>query len=129
MFYIVQENVFKERNYDMIIETLQRLDLEYEICRFLPFIHDIEFTTTRKDVWCWGSVKMAHVAHKYGFFPGSMDNENHDFEVYGKHYGAHMLNAEGICMNFTDPLPEATNGPCSLLVPPKTPRCLQVRSL
>ena len=89
----------------MIVDTLKRLDLDYEICRFLPFIHDIEFTTTRKDVWCWGSVKMAHVAKKYGFHPGSMDNENHDFEVYAPKYGEWMLNHDGICMNFTDPLP------------------------
>ncbi len=106
MFHIVQENVFRERNYDMIVDTLKRLDLDYEICRFVPFIHDIEFTTTRKDVWCWGSVKMAHVAKKYGFYPGSMDNENHDFEVYAPKYGEWMLNHDGICMNFTDPLPE-----------------------
>ena len=106
MFYLIQENIFKEANYDHMIETLERLGLEYESCRFIPFIHEIEFKTERKDVWCYGAIKLADVAKKYGFLPGSMMNDNHDFEVYSPKYGLHMLNAEGICMNFIDPLPK-----------------------
>lgn len=106
MFYLVQENVFNERHYDMIIHHLERLGLDYEVCRFIPFIHEIEFKTDRKDIWCFGAVKMAHVAEKYGFHPGSMYNDNHDFEVYGAKYGEHMLNHEAIIMDFTTPLPD-----------------------
>lgn len=36
MIYIIQENVFQDRNYDIIFEALNRLDLEYEVVSCLP---------------------------------------------------------------------------------------------
>ena len=107
MFYLIQKNTWGERNYDLMIEGLERLGMEYEICRFIPFVHEVEFTTDRKDVWCFGGYSMTNTAEKYGWNPGCMANANHDVEVYGKMYGDNMLNHEGVCMEFTDPLPEA----------------------
>lgn len=106
MFYLIQQNTWSERNFDNIISTLERVGLDYEVCRFIPFVHEIEFKTDRKDVWCFGAIKMAHIAQKYGFNPGSMFNDNHDYEVYAPFYGKNLLNAEAIVMNFSDPLPE-----------------------
>ena len=106
MFYMIQKNMFKEHNYDEIIHHLARMGLDYEIVRMIPFIGEIEFTTDRKDVFCFGAVKLAHVAEKYGFNPGSMYNDNHDFLVYGPKYGENMLNHGALIMNFSDPLPE-----------------------
>jgi len=90
-----------------MIEGLERLGMGYEICRFIPFIHEVEFETDRKDIWCFGAYSMTNTAQKYGWTPGTMANENHDLEVYGPKYGEHMLNHEGICMEFTDPLPDS----------------------
>ena len=106
MFYLVQTNIFKEENYDMLTHHMERMGLEYEIVRVIPFIGEMEFTTERRDAWCFGAVKMAHITSQYGFYPGSMYNDNHDHEVYGPYYGENMLNAEGIVMKFSDPLPE-----------------------
>ena len=107
MFYLVQENLFREVNYDNIIRTLERLGLDYEICKFEQFEdhRKLIFQTDRKDVWCFGAIKMAHVAREYGFEPGSMYNENHDFEVYAPKYGDNMLNNDAFVMKFGDPLP------------------------
>ena len=107
MFYLIQKNTWGEKNYDRMIEGLERLGMGYEICRFIPFIHEVEFTTDRKDIWCFGAYSMTNTAAKYGWNPGTMANENHDVEVYGKMYGDNMLNHEGICMEFTDPLPKS----------------------
>lgn len=90
---------------DVLIEELNNRGLSYEMVRFMPFIHEIEFTTKRKDVFCFGSPNMGWAAKKYDWYPGTMINENHDFEVQLKHYGSHMLNADGFIMNFTDELP------------------------
>jgi hypothetical protein len=106
MYYVIQENVFKETHYNIMIDAMKRFNFDFEIVKFIPFCHDIEFKTERKDVWVWGSVTMSRVAEKYGWSPGSMYNENHDFEVYGKHYGDHMLNSDGVIINFGDELPE-----------------------
>lgn len=105
MFYVIQENVFRESHYDLLIEFLKKYNLEHEIIKFKPFIHEIEHSTDRKDVWCWGSVSMARAAEKYGWKPGSMYNSNHDFEIYMLHYGKNLLNWDGEIMNLTDPLP------------------------
>lgn len=82
------------------------MGLEYEVCRFIPFVGEIEFETDRKDVFCFGAVKLAHIAKKYGFYPGSMFNDNHDFEVYSPYYGEDMLNHGGVVMSFTEPIPD-----------------------
>lgn len=66
MYYVIQENLFKEKHYSMLIEMMEKFGFDYEIVKFIPFIHEVEFKTDRKDVFCFGAVKMAHVANKYG---------------------------------------------------------------
>lgn len=106
MYYVIQQNVFKETHLDLLIENLERFKFDYEIVKFKPFCHDIEFTTDRKDVFCFGSVSMAHAAKKYKWTPGSMYNENHDYEVYAPKFGLeNMLNGDGTVIKFTEPLP------------------------
>lgn len=106
MFYLMQENVFKEDHFDLMTSWMDKAGVGYEVIKFRPFCEDLEFNTTRKDIWCWGSTSMSRAAKKYGWYPGSMYNDNHDFEVYAKHYDAHMLNHDGVIMKVTDSLPE-----------------------
>lgn len=101
MFYLVQENLFKEENYHLIFKTLDRLGLEYEKIECLPFVDDLKFETKRKDVFCFGSVKMAKLATKEGFYPGSFFGGNHDFEIYSKHYMHHLINYPSIVQHYT----------------------------
>ena len=75
MYYIVQENVFKEENYDNLIIALDRFNFDYEIVDLLPFVEDFEFKTDRKDVFPFGAVKMSRISRKYGWYPGSQLNE------------------------------------------------------
>lgn len=94
MYYVIQENLFRETHHKTIINTLERMDLGYEIVKFRPFTHDVEFKTERKDVWCWGSDSMAKVALYNGWNPGSMCSGCHDYNLYAPAYGIeNMLNA------------------------------------
>lgn len=106
MYYIIQENLFREHHFNTLIEYLKKYNLEYEIIKFRPFTEDLEFKTTRKDVFCFGSVNLAAIAKKYDWNPGSLYNENHDFTVYGPKYGINMLNSDGLVMNVGDTLPD-----------------------
>lgn len=107
MFYVIQDNkFFKEEHYNLLIDILKKFDIGHEIIGFKPFVKKLEFKTTRKDVWVWGSVSMSEIAYKYGWRPGSMYNVNHDIDMYGPKYGTNMLNYDGITMNLTDELPE-----------------------
>ena len=122
MHYLVQENIFKERNYEMILEYLSRMGLSYDKVSIVPFTEDIkirvedengelkeylDFETPHKNIFCFGSVKFAHISKDKGWSPGSMFNENHDFEVYSKYYGDKLLNYDCIVQSLTDPKPES----------------------
>lgn len=102
MYYIIQENTFREENYDVLVKTLDRFYLPYEIVKVRPFIEDFEFKTDRKDIFCFGSVKMSRVAKKYNWVPGSLLNENHDYRIYSKYYKENLLNYDSKIQKFGD---------------------------
>jgi hypothetical protein len=107
MFYVIQENIFREPHFHLLIETLQKYNFGFEVVKYVPFVQEIQFTTERKDVWTWGSPSMVHVATKYNWTPGSMYNSNHDFEVYAEKFGMeNMLNGDGQVIKFEDDAPE-----------------------
>lgn len=106
MHYVIHTNVFKEAHWDMLMNFVQKNELSYEIIPFQPFVEHVEIEYKGTDVWCWGSVSLSRIAKNYGWTPGSMMNENHDMDVYGKHYCENMLNAGGVIMRAGDPLPE-----------------------
>ena len=102
MFYVVQENTFREENYDILIDTFERMGLPYEIVKVLPFVEEFEFNTDRKDIFCFGSVKMSRLGKKYNWFPGSLLNDNHDYLVYSKYYKENLLNYDSVIQKFGD---------------------------
>jgi len=102
MYYIVQERLYKEDEWDVLIDSLERLELDYEVVKLRPFIDDIEFETDRKDVFCFGALKMARISPKYGWKPGCIMTPNHDFMVYRKHYKNNLLNYDSTIHNFGD---------------------------
>lgn len=106
MFYLIQENLYREFHHKTLIEYLDRYNLPYEHMPFRPFTDELIFKTDRKDVWLFGSVNASKIGKKYGWNPGSLYNENHDFEVYGSYYGKDMLNSDGVVISAYDPVPD-----------------------
>lgn len=104
MYYIIQENIFKEPNYNNIFHALEKLNLPYEIVSIEPFADDFKFKTEMTNVFIYGSVKLAKIAKQYHFNPGSFYGGNHSFEVYSKYYGENLLNFDSEIYNFGDEL-------------------------
>jgi len=102
MFYLIQKNTFQYENYHKLIETLERLNLAYEVIDCKPFIEEVEFNIDRKDIFVFGSVKLARLAKKYNFYPGSFYGGNHDFSIHSKYYGDNMLNYDSKIIKYTD---------------------------
>lgn len=102
MYYLVQENVFREENYDNLILALDRLKFQYEIIKVLPFIETMEIKTKRNDIFPFGSLKMARISKKLGWYPGSQMNDNHDYQVYEKYYRENLLNYDSKIYRFGD---------------------------
>jgi len=106
MYYVIQENLFREYHYNTLIQYLNRYGLEHETVPYRPFTDELPVKTDRKDVFFFGSVSGARIAMKYGWNPGSLFNDSHDFEVYGSKYGKYMLNHDGFVINANEELPE-----------------------
>ena len=102
MYYIIQENTFREPNYQALMDAIHRLELEHEIVKVLPFLEDVEFQTQRQDVFVFGAIKLARLGTKYNWNPGSLLNQNHDYQSYAPHYGEHLLNSDSQIVKFAD---------------------------
>ena len=104
MYYIIQENLFQIRHFEMLIETLNKFDLKYQVVKQIPFTREIVFTDpiTTSNVYCFGSVKMAHIAEDYKWTPGSFMNSNHDYRIYSQYYRNNMLNWDSKIVKFVD---------------------------
>lgn len=94
MYYIVQENVFRDKHYKFVINALERLGLKHEIVS-LNKTDFFDFQTNRKDVFCFGSIKLARLAKQNSWVPGSLMNENHDYNVYSEYWKDNLLNWGG----------------------------------
>jgi len=105
MFYIIQENTFNEIGHDRLLESLDRLDLKYEIIKVKPFIEELEFNTDRKDVFVFGGLKLSRLAKNYDWNPGTMLNSNHDFMVYKNYYCDHLLNYDSKVFQLFEEIP------------------------
>jgi len=101
MYYVIQENLFREYGYNKLITHLTKLaDKEvgrkFEIVKYIPFSQKLEVETTRKDVFFFGSSNAGMVAKKqYNWTPGHFINENFNMINYFNHFESNMLNFDG----------------------------------
>lgn len=100
MYYVIQENLFKEYHFNTLIDHLKRYGLEYELVEYRPFVDNVQVKTDRKDVWFFGSVNAAMKLGHKDWYPGIMYNEDHDFEKYLLKYRENMLNSEAKVLEF-----------------------------
>lgn len=92
MYYIIQENLFREEGHAKLIACLEKFQIPYELVTVRPFIEEVDFKTDRKDVFVFGSLKLARLSKKYGWNPGALVTENHNYEVYSQYYKDNLLN-------------------------------------
>lgn len=102
MHYIVQENTFREEGHAKLIKCLEQFNLSYELVKVLPFVEEVEFNYKGKDVFVFGALKLARLSKKYGWNPGAVVTENHDYEVYSKYYKDNLLNYDSRIFKFGD---------------------------
>lgn len=102
MYYVIQENLFREYGFKALIKHLDYLRIDdetpiYEIVKYIPFSEQLEVKTSRKDVFFFGSSNAGMVAKKkYNWTPGHFINENFTMEKYLSAFGKHMLNSDGV---------------------------------
>lgn len=100
MHYIIQENTFREKNYDKLIDCMERFNLSHEIVHVGADEEEIKFTTNRTDVFCFGALKLARLSKKYNWIPGALITENLDYNLYKNFYKQHLLNSDSTVYTF-----------------------------
>ena len=95
--------------------TMEKLKLPHQVVRVFPFVDKVvdlndipennDFNldelpdvvpNTEEKIFVFGAVKMARICAQKDWSPGSLLNENHDFEVYSKYYKENLLNYDSI---------------------------------
>lgn len=104
MHWILQENLFKEAEWDTLVQTLERFGIPYSVHKVVPFVGElIPAPEPKQDkVICFGSYSMRHSAKAFGWTPGVYDLEPFDFKVQCEHWGAEMLNYDSKVVPFKD---------------------------
>ena len=111
---IVQSNLFDEAGYRHFVEALERLGLDYQVVKPVPFtnillpedfdsatqnIEDVEppVIDNSQKVIAMGATSMTRIAKNLGWNPGTYHNENFDYEVWRDGFGKeNVLNPDGI---------------------------------
>ena len=62
----------------------------------------MKIQTDRKDIFVYGSVKLAKITADYNWLPGSFYGNNHEFEKYSKGYGINTINYGSYISLFSD---------------------------
>lgn len=94
MYYVIQENLFREYHFNTLMDVMKRYKLEFETVRYTPFVKQVhvENPNNYKNVWFFGSVNAAMVLTHTDWYPGILYNEKHDFEYYFDEYKSNLLN-------------------------------------
>lgn len=104
MHWILQENLFKETEWDNLVGALERFNIPYSVHKVVPFVGELIPPPQLKHekAICFGAYSMRHAAKLYNWRPGVYDLEPITFEVQLQHWGDMMLNADAIVCKFKD---------------------------
>lgn len=94
MHWILQENLFKESEWDNLVGTLERFDIPHSVHKVVPFIGELQPPPAPKHplVVCFGSYSMRHAAKLHGWTPGVFDLFDINFTVQLQRWGKLLLN-------------------------------------
>lgn len=105
MHWILQENLFKETEWDTLVNALERFKIPYSVHKVVPFVGELIPDVTNKSgtkVICFGSYSLRHTAKRKGWTPGVYDLFEQNFVEQLKHWGKMLLNADCTVIAFKD---------------------------
>ncbi|MCP3137803.1 ATP-grasp domain-containing protein [Pyxidicoccus xibeiensis] len=103
MHWVVQDNLFNERGFHTLMQTLERGGIPHTLVKVIPFDGGVQpEVQVSGPVIVMGSLSLARYAVRRGWVPGSFINDNFDFRVWREHLGEHLLNAGAQVCRFAD---------------------------
>jgi len=95
MFWVVQNNLWEEKAYKSLIQTIERMKLPHAIVKAVPFVGTITPDINPENpVIAIGQYSLWKTAKEKGWKPGVFVNENFTYPKFQEHYGDELLNNE-----------------------------------
>jgi len=106
MFWVIQEDLFQENGRQVLINTLEKFSIPYEVVKIVPFSHElIPEITQEGNIVTNGSILLSKIANERGWKPGAFLNENFDYRVWFPYYKKYLLNRDAIFTTVRDANP------------------------
>jgi hypothetical protein len=103
MYFLIQSNIYSDPDHGRLYNILDELCYPYETIEVFKDTEHLKLKTDRKDIFVYGSVRLARLALQYkDWSPNSFYGNNHLFEIYSKHYKAYTLNYDFQVLKLTD---------------------------
>lgn len=102
MYWVLQENIFKEKAFNELLHQLVRLDVPHSQHKVIPFIGEIlPDINPEGPVVVFGSYSMRHTAKKKGWTPGVWEMDHFQFNEQVFEWGReNLLNGDATIEEF-----------------------------
>ncbi len=102
--WVVQNNMFSEEGFARLLAALERLQVSYTLVKVVPFSHDLvpDVQPPERLINVMGTYTLANIARRRGWYPGSFENENFDYQVQASRWPGVMLNEDSLFCRFAD---------------------------
>jgi len=103
LHWVIQNNLYEERGYDILFDTVERFELEHTYVKVVPFSHElIPAVTVEGPKVVLGSITLGKLADQLGWSPGSYSNENFYYPKWRDAYGSDLLSPDLTVCRFGD---------------------------
>jgi hypothetical protein len=104
MYWILHDHFFSGGSWEALLATFERLGLDHSVHAVTPITGELSPAPilAHRNVICFGSYSMRHVAAKHGWTPGVFDFAAQDFAQQRGNWGEHMLNFDSIICPLKD---------------------------
>jgi hypothetical protein len=104
--WVIQEDLFQENGRAVLIDTLEKMGIPFQVVKIVPFSHDLipEITTTG-NVTVNGSVLLSKIARERGWAPGGFLNDNFDYRVWHPYFKDYLLNSDAVFTTVAEAAP------------------------
>ncbi len=97
MHWVIQRNIFKPVNYQLLTNSLDRLEISYTSIFIPNATYNLEPEVLVKgNVYICGAIKLKKIAEQREWYPGSFLNENFSFDKWLLALGSELLNFDAL---------------------------------
>ena len=103
MKWIVQQNLWYEKEFQNFCNAIERSGVEYIVVNVIPFSHEIvpKIEYEGKKI-CYGSTTLMRLSKQENWNPGCYFNNNFDSRIWTKEYGKNCLNYDATTCKLGD---------------------------